>query len=678
MKPSVHARVELSMLLLALLVVMVPGTRVEAQCAPIPGAFDQFPSTGKVILVLDPPLGTGVPEVIRVGSSGLPDTVVQRAPEGPPGMIQTELLQLELSGNGALIGPIRVHENAGRPSPGRIENVQKAPFPVCTFEQGDSFFDVFVLVDLPNLGMQVYNEDAFRVYRRIRTLPPRDEDYENPFILAVNLYDVANPFPVGPPVGKLLYELHEADPELPPQDTDCFETGLQNMIQIFDPYIPGGYGPAPLFSQGPTQVRRNDPYDPGTGLDTIDTEILQLDLRGVDLGLGNFRIQTNPSTTSQGQGVESPSPSATYPVDSFFDVFVHINTDNVGLLKTQPPNPTHIEATNPLRTVPPGVQEQYGEPPAAPMTPLWDAAGSTQVGWIWDVRHTIGEYRSWQPPPGEGPDCFDSWLTLDIEIFDPYIPGGCVERVMLSGPFKILRGNPFDPGDGHDTILTRMACLEATGAGVCLGSLRAKLSRTLNSDGTIRSLAPAENFPADSFFDVFFEIETSSVGRVHNEPPDAGSMRTSINAVPPDDGEIYYGPGTVIPLYNDAGIIVGQIIEVAHEIHSDIFCGNICVPEIRFPRKDQVSLGGGRGAGVTDLHQTDLSTLKMTGGNFGSGICVSDDGPSLVSYPQTPTATGKAFALIAREDSPMTSPGTYNSGAPSQVGNRDATATACP
>ncbi len=55
-------------------------------------------------------------------------------------------------------------------------------------------------------------------------------------------------------------------------------------------------------------------------------------------------------------------------------------------------------------------------------------------------------------------------------------------------------------------------------------------------------------------------------------------MTTTINGLPPDDGEIYYGPGTVIPLFDETGQQIGQIVEISHEIHNEIECPDDCRP----------------------------------------------------------------------------------------------------
>lgn len=642
-----------------------------AGCPPIPGAIDQFPSTAKVVIELFPPLPIGPPTVIRLGSAGLPDSIVQRAPQ-VGGEITTEMMQLELRGVSALAGRVVLHESPGFQSLGAITDIVQDPG-TCQLTSGESFFDVFVHVDLPDLGgITLMNTVPFHVQRRIAALPPRNEPFENPVLNPVFLYqapDFINP------KGRILHVVHQANPKFPPGEVDCFQTTLRSFVEIFPPFFPGGYNGI-ISSQGPAQVRRSNPFDPGSGLDTIQTEILSMNLTGFDPALGNFNIQTNAPNQSLGTAQENPDPTRTYPADSSFNVFVKINTQALGPLQTKPPQGNQIVAQLQLVTVPPGVGDAYQSPALAPPAPLFDAAGVTQIGRLSQVNHVLGEYQSWQPPPPAGSDCFDSWVTLRLTIFPPYFPGGCTETLMIGGPFKIFRGNPTNTGPLLlDSIQTLMACARFTGPSICAGALTARLSPTIASSGSIKSLAPAENFPADSFFDVFFEIDTN-LGTLHNSSP--SHMQTTINKVPPDDGEIYYGPGTIIPIYDESGIQIGEILEVSHEIHQSISCLNACDPLIKFPSKNRLNLGPG-GMGANDLLRRDLGALRSSLGNFNPAICISNDGSAVVSDPATPVVGGAGFAYIARHDSALTPPESYSSGdGPGLIGNRDLTAVACP
>lgn len=642
-------------------------------CLPLPPGLDQFPSTGKVVIDLSPLTGGG-PEVVRLSSAGLLPTIVQRQAQFGT-TIPIEMVQLELTGNGILAGSVRVLEHPVKLSTGQIENVEQDIL-TCAFTGGDSFFDIFVRIELPDLGGQVLeNFIPLRVQSHIDRLPPKDERYENPFLNPIPLYDPANPPPAGPILGYVLYEVHEADPELPPGRIDCFDTTLQSLVTIFPPYFPGGYNNF-VFASGPTQVRRTNPFDtlplnPNAG-DTIQTEILAMNLTGSDPQLGNLRIDTNHPFPSLGQAVENTGPP-TYPVDSFFDVFVTIDTSTIGRLQTIPPGSTHVEASNalanPLRTMPPGVRSKYKEP-AAPPVPLWNDPPTVIVGQIQQVSHTIGEYQSWEPPPPAGDDCFDSWLTLQLTIYDPYFPGGCVETLMLPGDTRVLRAGPFNPGDGRDQINTLMAKIALSSPSLCAGLLNVRLSPTIPSYGQIRSIAPAENDPYDSFFDIFMEMDTG-IGPLHTNSP--SHMTTTINNVPPDPGEIYYGPGTVIPLFDQFNVQIGEILEVEHIVHTSVVCPLRCRPMVFVTPGGFVNGGipeGGAGV-LYDIVRFDLQTLPAS---FATAVCLQDNGPGTILDPLIP-APGGGFGYLSRDGFDDFT-GTYNDG--TEVSNRDPQIIVCP
>jgi cysteine-rich repeat protein len=83
------------------------------------------------------------------------------------------------------------------------------------------------------------------------------------------------------------------------------------------------------------------------------------------------------------------------------------------------------------------------------------------------------------------------------------------------------------------------------------------------------------DFPADSFFDVFFEVETtlpSPLDRLHNADP--LRMRQVIDCIPPV-GAIYQPPpgGQRVPLYDAAGNQIGTLVHAQHEVPS-VWCGD--------------------------------------------------------------------------------------------------------
>jgi hypothetical protein len=143
---------------------------------PLPAGTDTFPSTAAITINIFPnPCGVPVGmHMINLMSPPGMETIVRRGTQVGD-MIQTEIIQLELIGTTPL-GPIMVLQN---PDPmmrsmGMIENVKQGT--AGEFRSGDSFFDVFVMLDLetPGCGMlMLHNSQAARMQANcITSLPP--------------------------------------------------------------------------------------------------------------------------------------------------------------------------------------------------------------------------------------------------------------------------------------------------------------------------------------------------------------------------------------------------------------------------------------------------------------------------------------------------------------------------
>jgi hypothetical protein len=660
---------------------MQTGQPAPPGCPPIPAGTDSFPSTAK--LVIETLAVSSPPVVVRLSSAGLPDTVVQRGTHDQGlGTIPIEIISLDLSGSHPLIGGIQARLNPGVPSTGSINNVVQDPNS-CQFAGGDSFFDVFAELTLPALGETWINTVPLRVQSPIRELPPRRSRYENPFVNPVVLYDSLT----GQPRAQVLYEVHEVDPNFPPPGRDCLDTSLDLTLNV------GGFPPQRVTARGPTMVDRRSPAYDGRCSDsgapcnttadcplavdtcvpihTIDTEIVSMDLQGVHPFIGNFTVAdaNDPGMPSAGAAT-SQTPAGTYPADSFFDVFVEFDLPALGTTGHNQV-PVSIQAGTPLgpgiRNIPPDPQmTRYLSPPGQ-QYPIVDPNGSF-IGTIQDIDHRIGPPQDWQPPPPADEYCFDSWIVIRITIYNPF----CSEEFMLPGSFRIVRSGPTDPGDGRDLMATLMAKALFTGPTTCVGDIRLKLRGSSVSGGEVRSLAPAENFPADSFFDVFVDADTA-IGPLHTQDP--SRMTTTINAVPPEPGEIYYGPGTVIPLYDASGIQIGEILEVDHVVHQRVQpCPADCYSLITFNRLDapnvlHFGIADGGGMGLShDLVRGDLRHLRLTGG-FASAACMQNNGPNALFDPAMPPP-GNGFFYVEREAA-FDWQGSWNDHSTTQVGNRD-------
>jgi hypothetical protein len=416
-----------------------------------------------------------------------------------------------------------------------------------------------------------------------------------------------------------------------------------------------------------------------------------MSLTGTDPFLGPINVHVNhlpgwPLSLGQVTG----QPSRSFPAAGQLDVYPLIQ-GNFGQLVTRqgPGDAVHLEASNitgnPLYNLPPGSGADFKQP-NGPITQLYQFPNlSTPVAQISQVDHSLDNPRSWQPDPPAGFDCFDSLVTARITLFPPYVPVGCTETIQMHGPFKVARSNPFDPGDGRDVINTIMACYQFVGTslpGSCgLGTITAGVNPDFPSNGQIKALTADQNFPADSFFDIFTKIDTPA-GSLHTSSPT--HMTTTINSVPPGTGETYFGPGTAIPLFDQNNIQVGTLEVISHEIFASIVCPCVCEPYFKLPNKTTLRYGIPNGSlGMQyDILTGSLSALSPNWlASMAAGTCLAPN----IGVPQTPDplnpGPGVLKWYVARDGAFGKLNGTYNScPGTTQVGNRDVEmpVAACP
>jgi hypothetical protein len=133
--------------------------------------------------------------------------------------------------------------------------------------------------------------------------------------------------------------------------------------------------------------------------------------------------------------------------------------------------------------------------------------------------------------PDAGLDVFESSLTLEgYELATPL--GICPVDFDDTGPTCVQRGAPVDLGGGQREIDTEIVAMQLTGTATILADPNCQLPAGPVPVTIIESLAkastgkvtdtnsdPSWDFPADSFFDVFFEVEIPSVGTIPGGPP---------------------------------------------------------------------------------------------------------------------------------------------------------------
>ena len=169
------------------------------------------------------------------------------------------------------------------------------------------------------------------------------------------------------------------------------------------------------------------------------------------------------------------------------------------------------------------------------------------------------------PFPEPGCDDFDSGAQVNID-FSP-IGGTEPEIVTLNGPTRIARGAVGDgDGDGRDQVQTEIIGMSLVGT-TSVGPATVMQSPTRPSNGAFEEQNNATtgtmDFPADSFFDVFVEVDLPQMNMVlHNTQPIR--MQCIIFQIPPEFC-LYQPPiSEPIELFNEQDQLVALIVHAAH------------------------------------------------------------------------------------------------------------------
>ena len=160
-------------------------------------------------------------------------------------------------------------------------------------------------------------------------------------------------------------------------------------------------------------------------------------------------------------------------------------------------------------------------------------------------------------PPG-GRDEFPSGALLTLEL-----PGTGAAHVTLNGPTVVQRSDPHDAdGDGRQEIETELLSMSLTGLSPW-GPLMVRESPTRASLGRIVQRTPGVDFPADSFFDVFFDISLDG-GLTWLPVEQPVRMEAVIEAIPPILATYRPPQPIAIPVLGPNGQVIAVIRHVLH------------------------------------------------------------------------------------------------------------------
>jgi len=164
--------------------------------------------------------------------------------------------------------------------------------------------------------------------------------------------------------------------------------------------------------------------------------------------------------------------------------------------------------------------------------------------------------------PPAGKDIFDSGAQIEVDLGELGI-----DQILLNGPTTVQRGDPYTPPTADKkTVDTEIISMDLVGQSPQLGTVRLRESPARPSIGQVSQQQPDSDFPADSFFDVFVEIEIPNVGTLHNEQPiRMNCSALGLQSIPPLFDIFLMPPQNgPIPLFNEDGEQMGAITRVAH------------------------------------------------------------------------------------------------------------------
>ncbi|MFA5891062.1 MAG: hypothetical protein WDA27_08960 [Actinomycetota bacterium] len=203
--------------------------------------------------------------------------------------------------------------------------------------------------------------------------------------------------------------------------------------------------------------------------------------------------------------------------------------------------------------------------------------------------------------PEAGSDSFDSSAMV---FFTP-VPGcplapdannSLVQKVTLKGPTTVQRGAPETPPDGHETFETEIVELELSGTSP-LGPVVIRQDDNRRTLGRVTQQDAGKDFPADSFFDVFVDVQIGPATYTNIDPV---RMASKIYSLPPHAFAYLPPPGTCVPL-----ALEGTTVPTLWMIHAE---------HLPLTTRDCVAV-----TNASLMLSQPGSTMSMTGKNDGPG-----------------------------------------------------------
>jgi hypothetical protein len=293
-----------------------------------PIEVDFFPNS-TAIVILNGPSGPSTvtmfgPTTVEVDLGSLGDVDLNNREAVP-----TEMVQMDLTGNSPIYGPLTLRVSPTLPTIGEIEekiNNTPSTLDIAPFTQtggADSFFDVFFEVD--TLAGTLHNNVPKHMETMIFHKPPMNETYQSPD--EIPLFDqFNNPTPFS--IGETLHS-----PEGSPKEIDFFP----NSTAIVILNGPGGVDSVTMTGPTTVEVDLGALRDADVNLlEEVPTEMVQMDLTGTSTIYGPLTLRLSPTIPTIGEIEEKvnntpgvldlPPFTGTGGADSFFDIFFEVDT----------------------------------------------------------------------------------------------------------------------------------------------------------------------------------------------------------------------------------------------------------------------------------------------------------------------------------------------------------------
>ena len=245
--------------------------------------------------------------------------------------------------------------------------------------------------------------------------------------------------------------------------------------------------------------------------------------------------------------------------------------------------------------------------------------------------------------PPAGVDEFKSAAVLEVDLTTI---GGPILSITVVGPTRITRSDPFDPGDGKQMIATEIVSMVLNG-GAPDFPITVLEQGDRQSRGMIQQKGPDSWFPANSFFDVFVEVQTPLGNFLNNDPIRLFEM---IDEIPPLQAQ--YRPDVAflgVDLFAQDGQKVGVLRHAAHFVgqHPSFSvakggpsglssAGLFDVPTTATPRIPALDLG------ISEADELDAFSYGMDFINLASGMME-------MRFSVDPSALGTPGSDVNRE-----------------------------